>query len=144
MDALDLTAAPPRSPNETLGGLYMLARTIDKVRATLPGGKLGDYQVHGFSGRLFETLGIDEAEFTRRVSAAKGDDEVVAWVLASTTPEAREAYNAQEAGKRIADRLDTPKFLDRYPVARELPPETSLFDMLDRDDALSFSPARRG
>lgn len=139
MDALDLTAAPPRSPRLALGGLFMLARTIDKVRATLPGGKLGDYQLHpGFSSRMFETLGLDEAEFIRRVSEAAGDDEIVAWVLATTTPEARAAYNEQEAGKRVADRLDTPHFLDRYPLARELPPETSLLDLLAADDAACF------
>jgi hypothetical protein len=38
MDALDLTKAPPRAPRETLAGVVFLPRTIDKMRATLPGG----------------------------------------------------------------------------------------------------------
>jgi hypothetical protein len=38
MDPLDLTVTPPRSPYQMLEGLYMLPRTIDKLRAKLPGG----------------------------------------------------------------------------------------------------------
>ncbi len=52
MDALDLTTHPPRSPNLRLGGLLMLARTIDKLRASLPGGNLGVYYIRGFSATM--------------------------------------------------------------------------------------------
>ena len=59
MDALDLTRRPPRSPREPLSGLdlLMVARTVDKIRATLPGGNIGEYQITGFSSRLLLKLG---------------------------------------------------------------------------------------
>ena len=60
MTPVDLTKAPPRSPYAELGGLLMLARTIDKLRASLPGGHLGAYKMAGFSVRLLEGLGIAE------------------------------------------------------------------------------------
>lgn len=139
MEALDLTLAPPRSAFVPLGGVLMLARTIDKVRATLPGGNLGVYQIPGFSERLFTTLGIDHAAFTTCVAEAASDEDVVAWVFARSTVEARETYNAQEAGKCIADRLNVPDFFDRYPVARTLSPQTTLLELLDHDDAAMFA-----
>jgi hypothetical protein len=35
MEALDLTFQPPRSPYQKMEGLYMMLRTIDKMRAQL-------------------------------------------------------------------------------------------------------------
>ena len=43
----------------------MAARTVDKLRATLPGGNLGEYQITGFSSRLIETLGLPEGRCAR-------------------------------------------------------------------------------
>jgi Domain of unknown function (DUF5069) len=45
MEPLDLSTRPPRSGLEKLGGFYLLARTIDKIRAHLPGGNPGEYPV---------------------------------------------------------------------------------------------------
>ncbi|HEY1882314.1 MAG TPA: hypothetical protein VGG51_04665 [Candidatus Cybelea sp.] len=68
MNALNLTKQPPRSPRELLPGLSLLmaARTVDKLRATLPGGTLGEYQITGFSSRLIEALGFPEGRCARR------------------------------------------------------------------------------
>src|SRR5581483_9823112 len=82
MEPLDLTKAPPRSPYAKLGGCYMLARTIDKLRATLPGGNLGAYRIPGFSERLMKSLGIEEDELRTVVARAGSDDEVLKWVQA--------------------------------------------------------------
>jgi hypothetical protein len=41
MTPLNLTVHPPRVPRAELDGLIFLPRTIDKVRATLPGGDIG-------------------------------------------------------------------------------------------------------
>jgi len=38
----------------------MLAQTVDKLRATLPGGNLGSYRIAGFSAQLLWKLGIEE------------------------------------------------------------------------------------
>jgi hypothetical protein len=40
MRPIDLTIQPPRSPYQKMEGLYMMPRTIDKLRAKLPGEKL--------------------------------------------------------------------------------------------------------
>lgn len=139
MEPLDLTANPPRSPRERIGGMVMLARTIDKLRATLPGGSLGQYQISGFSSRMLEMLGISEEDLRDVVARARDEDEVVAWVLAHSDEASRESVDANLGSLRIADRLDREGFADRYPQVRELPPETSLFEMLEDDDRRMFS-----
>ena len=73
----DLREHPPRSPHVMLGGLYFLARTVDKTRAKLQG-TLGFYKVTpGISQYLFEWLGITEEEFTEAVRVANYDEDVV-------------------------------------------------------------------
>jgi hypothetical protein len=63
MEPLDLTISPPRSPRVQLDGLYMLARSIDKIRAQLPGGKPGVYITErGLTKVLLEMLGITHDE----------------------------------------------------------------------------------
>lgn len=142
MDALDLTLAPPRSPRHLLGGLVMLARTIDKVRATLPGGDIGVYKVEGMSGRFFDGLNLDPDEFSRRVASAEDEDDVVRWIVARTARELRDAYNEGAAAQTIGQRIDDPSFLERYPAAKRLTSATTLFDLLDEDDREMFSVRR--
>ncbi|MBV9232887.1 MAG: DUF5069 domain-containing protein [Candidatus Eremiobacteraeota bacterium] len=88
MDALDLTRRPPRSPREPLADLdlVMLARTVDKLRATLPGGNLGSYQITGFSSHLLERLGIAEAQLRETIARADSDEAVAAWIRAHSDP----------------------------------------------------------
>ena len=52
MTPLDLTNRQPRGPRELLGGFPMLARTIDRARASLPGGTLGPYVPLTFDARM--------------------------------------------------------------------------------------------
>ena len=61
MEPLDLTQRPPRSPRLLLGDLelLMIGRTVDKLRATLPGGNIGLYKIDGFSSRLLKAMGIE-------------------------------------------------------------------------------------
>lgn len=64
MEALDLSVRPPRSPYAQMQGIYMVPRTIDKMRAQLPGGKLGPYSLTtpfgpGLSILLPGRLGIE-------------------------------------------------------------------------------------
>jgi hypothetical protein len=141
MEALDLTKRPPRSPRETLPGLdvLMIARTVDKLRATLPGGNLGDYKIPGFSGRLLQGLGIDESEMRDAVAAAANDGEVAAWVAAHTDVSRFPAVNAALLAPTIASRLDDAEWLAKYPIAKRLPRETALVDFLILDDEAAFA-----
>lgn len=138
MDALDLRKRPPRSPSERLGDLLMLARTIDKLRATLPGGNLGAYRIPGFSARLMEQLGIEEAALREVVEGAKSDDDVVAWVRAHSDPSRYNEINEGLLKRRVADRINDADFNERYPQAKTLPPDTPLLVMLEDDDRAMF------
>ncbi|MBV9057237.1 MAG: DUF5069 domain-containing protein [Candidatus Eremiobacteraeota bacterium] len=141
MDALDLSRRPPRSPRQPFAGLdlLMLARTVDKLRATLPGGNLGSYQITGFSSHLLEKLGIAEALLRETIARARTDEEIAAWIRehsdAATYPEINAALERLTVGERLND----PQFVARYPITRRLPPETSRLDMLIADDEESFA-----
>ncbi|MBV8655710.1 MAG: DUF5069 domain-containing protein [Candidatus Eremiobacteraeota bacterium] len=140
MEALDLTKRPPRAPREQLAGLelLMLARTVDKVRATLPGGNIGPYQLSGFSSQLLGALEIAETELRGAIAQARDESDVVVWIRSRTDAAAFAAINAKLAERKIADRLGDAKWLARYPIALRLPPETPLIDMLDADDQEMF------
>jgi hypothetical protein len=139
MEPLNLTKAPPRSPWQQLNGLYMMARTVDKLRATLPGGDLGVYRIAGFSQRLLDHLGIAEDDLRAVVALATSEDEIAAWLRKHTDPARYEAINSALAKRKIADVEDQQAFrTTRYPVAKDLPDETLIFDVLERDDAAIF------
>jgi Domain of unknown function (DUF5069) len=141
MDALDLTKQPPRAPRALLPGLnlFMIARTTDKLRATLPGGNLGDYKIAGFSERVLAALHIDEAAMRDAIAAANDDADVAAWVAANTDASRFDAVNAALSAPTIADRIGEPEFMARYPVYAALPPETPLIDALVADDRAAFA-----
>lgn len=139
MEALDLTKAPPRSPYVKLGGLLMLARTIDKLRAMLPGGNTGAYNMSGFSEEMLEELGIPEDDLRSVVALAHTDDEVVAWVHKHSDASKYDAVNALLEQLTVGDRLDRPHMLAKYPIMKKLPPEMPLLKMLDEDDAAGFA-----
>lgn len=140
MNALDLTQRPPRSPRELLPGLdlFMAARTVDKIRATLPGGNIGEYQITGFSSSLLNALGISEAVLRKVIADAESDADVAAWIREHSDPKRYAEINAKLEGRTVGERLNDPEFLRRYPSARNLPPETSRLDHLIADDAETF------
>ena len=67
--APDLTQRPPRSPRVRLGGYAMLARVLDKARASLIG-KAGDYKFGNPMDQQFLVFtGIPEAALLEQVAA---------------------------------------------------------------------------
>lgn len=90
---------PPRSCYEELDGLVLLPRTIDKFRASLPGGTLNGYfpasgPILGLSAYWLQRLGITEDAFRAAVASAADDTEVAAWVRARTDASQYPAINA--------------------------------------------------
>lgn len=137
----DLRAHPPRSPRAALGGLYFVARTIDKTRAKLQG-TLGRYKIGpGISMYLFEWLGITEDEFTDAVRAAKTDDDVVAWIYEHCDPKTFESINERLASRGIRDDAHFAEVLPRYPLLAEHPELRNWFEILELDDVWIFDPA---
>ncbi len=123
----------------------MLARTIDKLRATLPGGNFGAYQIPGFSARMLSALGIEESALRDVVARGSSDDEVVQWVRTHSDPSRYDEFNASLEGRRVRDRIDDAAFRAKYGwITQESPAEIldmPLLDMLVLDDARSFSGA---
>ncbi|HTU68738.1 MAG TPA: DUF5069 domain-containing protein [Candidatus Baltobacteraceae bacterium] len=141
MDALDLTKAPPRPPRTKLAGLDLLmaARSVDKFRATLPGGKLGDYAITGFTMRMLETLGLGEEEFRDAVARAANDIEIADWLREVCSPSQFAEVNRIIAARLVRDRIGDADFRKRYPHAVSLPLDMPIVDMLPIDDELVFA-----
>jgi hypothetical protein len=139
MEPLDLSKHAPRSPHERLDGLCILPRSIDKARATLPGGNLGPYQLApGLSFRMLQTLGVTPEDFTAAVAAAQDDAEVAAWLRQHADTEKYAQVNefstwtqddiSPERRARF-ESLYSPEIRAQHPI---------LFDLLDADDNAMF------
>jgi hypothetical protein len=137
MDALDLSKRPPRSPRERVGGLYMLARTIDKLRALQPGGNPNGYRVAGMSQRLLDTIGISADDLAAIVAQAFDDDDVAAWVHSHADSSKYSAANELLSKRSVAD-TDQARFFEIYPWVREST-LTNLFDVLEEDDRRTYT-----
>lgn len=139
MDPLDLTKRPPRGPRETLAGLVMLPRTIDKMRALLPDGNIGSYKLEGFSIRLLEAIGINPEDLQAVVATAGSDEQVGDWVRAHGDLAKRDEINERLAHRSLKDvtpdRLEY--FASMYPRHKEAPSDL-FFDIMEADDAATF------
>jgi hypothetical protein len=60
--------------------LVFIPRTIDKMRALLPGGNPGKYHMEGANLVLLEQIGVDPAQFEEVVASAASDADVSAWL----------------------------------------------------------------
>jgi hypothetical protein len=142
MEALDLTKQPPRSPYEKLDGLYMMPRTLDKLRATLPGGKAGDYHVDGLSRRLLDAIGVKEEDLLKAVASARSDDDVAAWLLQHADHSKYDEINRVLSQRSYEDIVDKDSFNKKYPQARSSKYKL-LFDLVLEDDRANFAEKSR-
>lgn len=137
MEPLDLSLHAPRSPYDELDGLVMMPRTIDKLRATLPGGVPGEFRIRGTSQRLLEWLGVEEDAIREAVAAAKTDDDVAAW-LRSRVDTSKYADHNRRLLERTTDDVDKDYFYGVYPWARGRG-VIKLFDIMLEDDRRIFA-----
>jgi hypothetical protein len=143
MDPLDLTVRPPRSPHVQLDGLDMMPRTIDKMRALLPGGNIGQYKIDGSSKRLLDFLGIRKDELQEAVAAASSEDDVAAWLRAKVSPERYAQANAALSSRTVGQTADPAGMRTRYPLVKDITDDTTIYDVLDMDDAAMFPGVNR-
>jgi hypothetical protein len=101
MEPLDLSQRHPRPTRAELAGIVFLPRSIDKFRATLPGGNLEGYSVEGFTGRMLESLGIKPDDFRQAVAAAQTDEDVASYVGAHAVAGGAEAWNSYALGREL-------------------------------------------
>jgi hypothetical protein len=143
MTPLDLRKNPPRGVRETILGCYFLPRTIDKLRAELPGGQLGPFLNHdtGFSAYTVRRLGLDMNEFRDAVAAAPDEDAVIAWLAERIDPSAVPAVNAK-LETFVIERMspeDQQLVREKHPVLDKRPELSKLLDIINADDAV-WSP----
>ena len=138
MTPLDLRERPPRPTRELLLGFYMLARTIDKLRAELPGGDLGEFLNHdtGFSAYVVRRLGLDMDDVRDIVERAQDERTVVAWLAARVDLSLAPALNAK-LETFVVERMtpeDRVLVAERHPVMATRPELSRILDILDAQD----------
>ena len=136
----DLTAAPPRAPRAELAGVMFLPRTIDKFRASLPGGNLGAYTIAGFSQMMLDELEIPAEAFTAAVAAADSDVALETFVREHAKPAKIEVWNrfVSQRQPRAGNRAEA---LDVYPWLHARPDLVLAVDVLEEDDKQHFAHA---
>jgi len=145
MTPLDLRTQRPRGTRETLLGFYLLPRTIDKLRAELPGGNIGNYLNHdvGFSAFVVKRLGLDMDAFRDAVAHAHDESAVGEWLSSRIDAAAAPALNAK-LETFVVERMspgDQALIRERHPVMASRPDLSKILDILDADDAATFSTA---
>jgi hypothetical protein len=154
MGPLDLSQRPPRPCRAELDGIMFLPRSIDKARATLPGGNLGPYIVtrdgiRTLSGMFFRRLGLTAQEWTDAVAAAPDDAAVAGWLRGKVDRQRIDEWNALLAGIRMRDLEGATLtiFMDYYEDGLMWAPDDALIDVIDADDRRIFqgrAPAELG
>ena len=143
MTPLDLRTQPPRRSRETMLGFYLLPRTVDKLRAELPGGNIGSYLNHdtGFSAYVVRRLGLDMNEFREAVANASDEAAVVEWLAEHIDPATAPALNAK-LETFVVERMppdDQVLVRQRHPVMAQRPELSKILDILDADDDYAFA-----
>ena len=141
---IDLTQRPPRSFRVRLGNYVVLARMLDKGRATLVG-KNGEYIYNSPTDqRLVQFLGFDPEAMLKKLASGKGDGEMLEWVQShSKTPHAPweiEAWSAFMEKRAPDSDAETLAFfaesLGRLSKTRE--DIKTFFEFGELDDYVSF------
>src|SRR5690606_20704917 len=89
-NAKDLTREAPRSPRVRLGGYALMARMIDKGRATLNGTN-GEYHFDcPVDNMLFGFKGVQGADVRQVLASGASDEEIVAWFNSHGSPKSEE------------------------------------------------------
>ncbi len=144
MTPLDLRLQAPRATRETILGFYLLPRTIDKLRAELPGGDLGPYLNHdtGFSAFVVRRLGLDMGQFRDVVAGAANESDVIAWL----TEHIDRSVDANALNAKletfVVERMSPDDRLlvrERHPVMATQPGLSKILDILDSEDRLAYA-----
>jgi hypothetical protein len=141
---IDLTQRPPRSFRVRLGNYVVLARMLDKGRATLAG-KNGEYIYNSSTDqRLVKFLGFDPDALSKELATGKGDGEILEWVQAhSKTPRAPweiEAWSAFMEKRGLEGDAETLAFFAEYlgKLSKTREDVKTMFEFGELDDYVSF------
>jgi hypothetical protein len=139
MTPLDLTRHRPRGPRDPLLGFFFLARTVDKLRAELPGGNLGAYLNHdtGFSAYIVRRLGLEMGELRDAVAGSADEADLCAWLAGRIDLATAPALNAKLETFVVSRMSPSDQVLvrERHPVMAAHPDLDAILDILEADDA---------
>jgi hypothetical protein len=146
MKPIDLTTQPPRSPYEKMEGLYMMPRTIDKLRAKLPGGQIGAYSITtafgpGLSLMLLNEIGVTEECLLEIVGQVSVEQKIADWLRKNANLSRVASLNEKLLKPRIEDVLafiPAATFNEIYPAAERMTITSPMFEVLLEDDRLMF------
>ncbi len=146
MDPLNLMIQRPRRVRDTMLGFYFIPRTIDKLRAELPGGNIGPYLNHerGLSAYVVRSLGLAMSTFRDAVNSAESEDDVARWLAGRIDVDLAPALNAK-LESFVVERMtleDQALLREYHPVAQRRPNLTKLLDIIDADDEELFVPVQ--
>ena len=138
----NLTKEPPRSPRSRLAGYALMARMIDKGRASIEG-NAGEYHYAcPLDQMLFEFKGVEAGEVKNLLGSGATDDEVAAWFNRHGTPKTSEEIEGWSTGVEGIHPYDNPEkkewFAGECAKVNLKPESSTLVDYLEADDAASF------
>ena len=143
INAPDLTLHPPRSPRVRLGGYAILARCLDKGRATLAG-KNGEYNFAcPLDQGLLEFAGIKANDLKRQLALGKSDSQILEWIGGNSKTKPQPWQIAQWsafAERRGAMDVETREYFTGLlaKISKMREDINGWFDLLDLDDYVSF------
>jgi hypothetical protein len=138
----NLTKESPRSPRNRLGEYALMARMIDKGRASIEG-NAGEYHYAcPLDQMLFEFKGVTADEVKKLLASGASDDEITAWFNSHglrKTSEEIQAWSTGVEGFRPYENPDKKEWFAGECARLNLKPENStLVDYLEADDVASF------
>jgi len=117
-----------------------------KVRASLPGGRMGAYintsdGMITMSALFSRAMDMTHDEFVSAVTDAADEAAVLAWLRGRIDDERIAKWNARLLKIRLSDvPAEARAFVTAlYPISASLPPEVLMIDVIDRDDAETFA-----
>jgi hypothetical protein len=140
--AKDLTKEAPRSPRTRLGDYALMARMIDKGRASL-NGTVGEYHYAcPLDQMLFTYKGVQADDVKALLASGASDEQVLAWFNehgASKTTDETKTWSAGVESYSPRSDPEKKEWFDGECAALGLDPaKSSLFDFLETDDRVSF------
>ena len=142
--SLDLTQRPPRGFRVRLGNYVILARVLDKGRATLAG-KNGEFEYGSTMDQYFcQFAGIDADALLRELATGKADGEVLQWVKThSKTPRAAweiEAWSSYMEKRGPDSDAETLAFFADYiaRLSKDRDDIKTWFEAIELDDYVTF------
>ena len=140
--AKDLSKEAPRSPRTRIGDYALMARMIDKGRATIDG-TVGEYHFAcPLDQNLFEFKGVTADDVKGVLQSGASDDEVLAWFNKHGAAKSPVEVKAWSEGVESVRPYENPEKREWF--AGECanlgldPAKATLIDYLETDDRVSF------